>query len=463
MTKKKKGKTIERQSDTETDNETHTQKQHKKRNTGSHEVEIHTQNNSATESQTPNVQHINTQHATGHHTPNTQNTQRIQNTYTERDNGTQFKLIMEKENINEISIGRLFAALGLKHVSEIRKTGKNRLQITTTDKNDANKILTCETINKIKQIKTFIPRAFIFTVGVVKNVPLDLTDDEIFDASHATGVYINKVERMFFWDKTTKTRKPSLNVKIEFRSTTLPQEMIVFYVRKKVEYFIPRPTVCKTCLRYGHVATICKSHTKLCVNCTAPTHIYSPDCECNHCLKLCQQKCKHCNTEDHNTMHASCPHMKIQQTIKTYMITKNICFNEAKTLTENENAISNTTYANIVNNSNETDKLKQEIITLKATNNETEKLKQQIKDLTATNKQLKLRVKSAENIIRQLVPDFCPESDSEPEDNTNTIETESNQTIIYPSMTNNVQSNIINQQTKRNQTMTTKNHKTTLS
>lgn len=35
------------------------------------------------------------------------------------------------------------------------------------------------------------------------------------------------------------------------------ERLILFYVMKKIEPFIPKPTICRKCLRYGHVAKIC--------------------------------------------------------------------------------------------------------------------------------------------------------------------------------------------------------------
>lgn len=376
-------------SDRYSDNETHTA--HKKPNTTTHTAEdfeqfnmqhtntVHDQHNGQN-TQTNTTQHSNMATTLTNHTQNTQTL------YNENDKGHEFKLIMEKENINEIKTGQILTHLGIKKIRDIRKTGKNRIEITTTEKKEANTILTNPTINKIHLYKTFIPRQFIFSTGIVKDVPLDLTEADIIGSSQVQGdIAINKVERMFYWDKNTQSRKPSHSIKIEFRCTSLPRAMILFYVRKEIQYYIPKPIICRKCLRYGHVDKICKAPTKICINCTNETHAYSPDCDCMHCRKLCQKQCKYCCTEEHNTMNPACPQMIKQQKIKNIMITQHKSFIEAKQITENTNTDTNTTYANVVNHTKDIELLKKEI-----------------SNLIELNKCLLQRVVSAEHIIETI-------------------------------------------------------------
>lgn len=142
---------------------------------------------------------------------------------------------------------------------------------------------------------------------------------------------------MTYWDKEKQIAKKSKSIKIEFRSTCLPNEIFVFYVRKSITPFIPKPTICRKCLMYGHVAKICRSSVNICTKCSEETHQYTPTCECEHCRRNCNAKCKHCKAEGHNAMQLSCPEMKKQTQIKTLMITKQLSFMEAKQQTENAN------------------------------------------------------------------------------------------------------------------------------
>lgn len=181
---------------------------------------------------------------------------------------------------------------------------------------------------------------------------------------------IEKVERMMYWDKEKQTTQKSHNIKVEFRATCLPSEMFVFYVRKTVTPFIPKPTICRKCLMYGHVAKICRSSTHKCVNCSEDTHTYTPDCDCQHCRRNCIAKCKHCNVDGHNVMQQSCPEQKKQTQIKTLMITKQLTFTEAKKITESGSQGTNNTqsYANITTLTTIINTLKEELQNMKKLN-----------------------------------------------------------------------------------------------
>lgn len=175
---------------------------------------------------------------------------RTENTYTSEDNGTIFKVIFEKDFINEIAIGQLLRKLDFKCITEIKKTSKNRVIVSFSDKKEANKVINNVNINRLNLTKTYIPNSFVKSVGIVRDVPLDLSVEELMDTCRVhNGAKIEFIERMTFWDAESKCAKPSRNIKIEFRSLNLPEEMFVFYVRKKIEPFVPKPTICKKCLR----------------------------------------------------------------------------------------------------------------------------------------------------------------------------------------------------------------------
>lgn len=198
---------------------------------------------------------------------NTHTTVFTENTYSDSDKATYFKVVMEKDNINELTIGQLLIKYDYKSVVDIKKTNRNRLTVSFKNKVDANNVIKNVTISKINIIKSYIPNSFVKCVGIVKDVPIDLSTEEILSSYQIQGnIKIINITRMNYFDKLTNTSKIGRNLKIEFRATELP--MILFYVKKTVEPFIPRPTICRKCLRYGHIAKICRSTTTICINCT---------------------------------------------------------------------------------------------------------------------------------------------------------------------------------------------------
>lgn len=112
---------------------------------------------------------------------------------------------MEAEKLNEISVGKLLLKLNIPQIKEIRKIGKDRVKVTLLCKKAANRIISNPNIFKIK---TFIPNNYIKSTGIIKNVPLDLTEDEYYESAVVHGnVKINKIERMTYFDKEEKIAK----------------------------------------------------------------------------------------------------------------------------------------------------------------------------------------------------------------------------------------------------------------
>lgn len=292
--------------------------------------------------------------------------------FTEQDNGPIYKIMLEKVNINEISTGVLLKKLNITGIEELKKINRNRIQITMNSKKEANKILTNQTLERLHQIRSFIPKSFVISVGIVKDVPLDLSTEDLELNCNVSNnkVKIHSVERLTYWDKEKKEVCSSRNVKIEFRSPVLPKEVFLFYVKKTVDHYIPKPILCRKCIRYGHVEKICSAtNKKLCVNCTEETHAYTKGCECDHCTFKCLKKCKFCNTHDHNALQACCPENKKQILIKKEMIINNKNFMEAKDIVEQQIEPKITqSYANVTNMNKQIDEIKKELDNLREIN-----------------------------------------------------------------------------------------------
>lgn len=306
------------------------------------------------------------QHSTGGNNTNTspraQTTQTTQNTttdqhsqympthlYTEHDRAP-FFVILEKDDINEINVSRYLIKEGIDEIEEVRKLGRNRVRVKAANTTAANAVLTNDTIKSTHQINAFIPNQFVRTIGIVRGVPLDMTIAELAE-SYSSTVPIESLERLTYWDNINKIAKPGTSLKIVFRATYLPHEIYIFHAVKKVDFFIPRPVVCKNCMRFGHTAKMCKSKESVCNRCAETTHAFfdnTCDKQCEHCLGRCVEKCKHCTeNNNHRTASKECPEMKKQTKIKEQMVVKRITYAEAKQLVENRATNEGVTYANV--------------------------------------------------------------------------------------------------------------------
>lgn len=298
---------------------------------------------------TNNSQQAHASHAThtDTHFDNVKATQQIE-TYTVHDKAP-FYIMMEKKDINEIEISKYLIKVKITGIEEIRKLSKFKLRVKVKSRDSANDILNNKVLRSMQKINSYIPSQFVKTVGIVRGVPLDVTNEEIEEYLESP-VPVESYERLSYWDKDSKCAKPGTSLKLTFRSTTLPREIKIFYVVKRVDYFIPRPILCRNCLRYGHTARVCKNTKEsLCNNCTEVTHAVS-DKSCNkqcvHCIGNCATKCKFCNTGNHRTSSKDCPEMVKQTQIKEKMIKEKMSFVEARNLVQNGSQ-EKSTYANV--------------------------------------------------------------------------------------------------------------------
>lgn len=309
---------------------------------------------------TPTTQSTFTLTNNSTHTPTTQQThtntalqritqrQTMPNTYNTHDRAP-FYVVMQKENINEILVSKLLMSSNVTGIVEIRKLAPSKIRVQCKNKESANQIICSDVINIQHNYRSFIPNNCIKSIGIIRNVPTELTDNEI-EEFMVSEVPVESFERMNFWDQNEKRAKPGTSIKITFRATNIPTEIKLFYVVKRVEYFIPRPVLCNKCLRYGHIAKWCKSRETLCFNCSANTHAMgdtSCNRSCEHCTKSCTPKCKHCTQNtDHRTNSNTCPSMQTQLKIKEIMVKTKSTYAEAK-ISVNSVSDQTTTYANV--------------------------------------------------------------------------------------------------------------------
>ena len=83
--------------------------------------------------------------------------------------------------------------------------------------------------------------------------------------------------------------------------------------------YIPRVKLCTNCFRHGHVKSICNSKTR-CINCGDISH------QSSECPKQPEElTCLNCG-EKHIPTDKTCRSTKIQQSIMTMAMRKNLTF-----------------------------------------------------------------------------------------------------------------------------------------
>lgn len=227
--------------------------------------------------------------------------------YSENSRGEEFivflssniadKPIGEKEKLAISSAIRQFCINGVKYLKPINKY---KVGIVFNMANNANVFLNNEKFHKNVNMTPSIPAAATEITGVLRGVPLELSNKSIFSLLASTSNVI-QVRRL-----TTRVRvnedfeyKPTGTVAVTFAATQLPQYVHLDSWRHEVSPFIPPVKQCLQCLRYGHIAKFCKNSVK-CSICTE-----------NHNFKECiveieNAKCYNCDG-NHIAVSRECP------------------------------------------------------------------------------------------------------------------------------------------------------------
>ena len=146
------------------------------------------------------------------------------------------------------------------------------------------------------------------TKGVISDVPLDLSDDEIKQS--LVGQHVCFVKRLPY--RSGKDVGPSRSVLVCFNSTILPAVVNIGYLRFRPRPFVPPPRRCFNCCRYGHQAKQCRSAIR-CTKCGG-RHKYE-ECLTNN------PKCVNCGGM-HSAGYGGCPRYREESAINSLMVKK---------------------------------------------------------------------------------------------------------------------------------------------
>lgn len=219
--------------------------------------------------------------------------------YKHTDKGPYY-VICERKEIDEFKLCDLMMKFKVKDIAHVNKITKDKVRILTKSNQKYN---------------LSVPNNFVFTEGIVRNIPLYYDTDNLMEIINSK-VPITKIERLNFWNQSTKTSQPSTSLKITFRSATVPDYISFMWLLRKVDLFVQKPLFCVLCLKYGHFKKYCdaEKHNPLCRICAKTPH---------NMENKCTPSCKQCKT-DHLTADKNCPVYKYQWDIKKKLHTKKL-------------------------------------------------------------------------------------------------------------------------------------------
>ena len=221
--------------------------------------------------------------------------------------------------INRIVVGKLLTKFNVNNISNCKKVSWNSICVQFTRKDDANKL-----VSRNNDLRNFgyvasIPVYYRSVVGVLNNVPVDLSAKELFDEISLDNDIL-KIERM-----TRKMRNGqrdySLNIRVTFNNTELPSSVNIYHGLERVKPYIPPVLQCIGCLKFGHHVNACKARNNFkCSKCGSIEH------DRNTCTAA-RLSCVNCNGE-HEATSRECLEKKRQNNIRILMSGRNMSYRE---------------------------------------------------------------------------------------------------------------------------------------
>lgn len=232
-------------------------------------------------------------------------------------------------SIHPLAVGRILSASSKIDILEIKKIGYSKISVQLTNRDAANQLLTNSAL-KSKNLTAFIPSFRTTRQGIIRNVPLDVTEEEIIKEVNCPFV-ISRVRRLNRKapvppDSNTSSPEyiPSKTVALTFKGQSLPKYVYLYKVRYEVSPFISKVSLCYSCYRFGHIASQCKGHPR-CSHCSEKAHDKDLPCPKINLPPSCVN-CKGPHTPNNPT----CVERILQNQIRVLAANKNIPFMEAK-------------------------------------------------------------------------------------------------------------------------------------
>lgn len=121
------------------------------------------------------------------------------------------------------------------------------------------------------------------TYGVIRDIDLDLTDEEILQ-SLTCNIQILGIKRLLRKNRANGKWENCEKMRVCFKGSSLPPHVKIFDTIAEVTPYVYPVTQCFRCWRYGHSLKICPSYKMICpkcggdhANCTTTTF------KCNNC------------------------------------------------------------------------------------------------------------------------------------------------------------------------------------
>lgn len=181
-----------------------------------------------------------------------------------------------------------------------------------------------------------IPRYLISCKVLIRNIPIEFSEQEIHDNIEFPNyintkvIHVRRIKKRLVVDGKISYTPTHLAV-ITLSGVVIPECIMLYRCVSKCELYIPPVIQCRNCMRYGHIRNNCKSNSR-CHKCGFSGTSQEVVEHCRVCENICCLYCKggHSASEEGTPLRSRCcPEFYRQQNIKEYMVSNNVSFFEA--------------------------------------------------------------------------------------------------------------------------------------
>lgn len=234
----------------------------------------------------------------------------------------------DQAKLHPMSVGRKLRNIGSKGWNNISRVSLSKVRVEFSSRIEANKLVNNLLLKELN-ITATIPKSLTQRMGVVRDVDVSLTTDELlnFTVVPNNTTNISAVRRM---TRTTDgVRHPLPVVVFTFEGTVLPPSVSIDGVVCRVSPYVAGVLQCRNCLRFGHSKDNCRSQPR-CASCAQPH-------ESSECASETSPQCLNCGGP-HVATSKICPAYAHQQHIKKISAEHNVSYKQAQHLLSQANA-----------------------------------------------------------------------------------------------------------------------------
>lgn len=174
----------------------------------------------------------------------------------------------KKQRLNDYAVAKKQHTANVA-VASIHSKGHSQLLLRFATKTEANSFENnASLLHALKytaEISTHRPEN---SKGVIRGVDINITDEEMIAEFKKSSHYtVNKVVRITRTDQN-KQLVHTTTIILEFAGTKLPRSVAMYRVSRIVDIYVPKPTVCFNCQKFGDIAKPCKSSSPVCGFCS---------------------------------------------------------------------------------------------------------------------------------------------------------------------------------------------------